>query len=497
MVSFREHIFLEEYRKNQNSSIYFGKSGSTKMKKIEKSTAQNETKTNFSEVFLNEINDYLQIIQSSAKILENPIDSKTQILVSNLIQKNVHEIKNIFGNTNSDSGDNFPKNGISFENRNIFIQKEIPEKISIGIFSKNESVNFKLRLVLQSYGFFVRIMKNYEETLSAIQEDLIQLLIISPENENDEAFSLCAEIRRKNSPQDFAILLIINKFHSYLIEKIFEHKINDYLIRPFDVSALLFRIQEIENNRNLSHKNQELLKSEKEKNTFLYFVTHNVNTPLTLLLNEIQSLSEAYESIPDKDEKILDFGDTIQNIQKNARAINIIIQNVLDSYKISDRRFIINPKILNLESCLKKENGFLSKKAENKRQNFTFKCSVKEPCVFCDEYSLKGIYENLVDNAIKYTEFNGNITVSIEEQAEFIILNVIDDGQGIPKEKQAVIFERFAKIGSAPTGSEKSCGLGLFVVNEICKLNDLVLEYSENKSAKSGSIFSVKFKRIG
>lgn len=467
------------------------------MKKIEKSTAQNETKINSSEAFLNEINDYLQIIQSSAKVLENPIDQKTQILVSNMIKKNVHEIKNAFGNAGSGSGENFSEYDISFENQNILIQKEIAEKISIGIFSKNESDNFKLRIVLQSYGFFVRIMKNYEETISAIQENLIQLLIISPENENDKVFSLCTEIRKKNSPQDFAILLIANKFHSYLIEKLFEYKINDYLLRPFDVSALLFRIQVIENCRNLSKKNQELLKSEKEKNTFLYFVTHNVNTPLTLLLNEIQSLSVAYENLPEKDKKNSDFENTIQNIQKNARAINIIIQNVLDSYKISDRRFIINPKILNLESCLKKENEFLSKKAENKRQNFIFKCSVKEPCVFCDEYSLKGIYENLVDNAIKYTEFNGNITVSIEEQADFIILNVIDDGQGIPKEKQAVIFERFAKIGSAPTGSEKSCGLGLFVVNEICKLNDLILEYSENKSAKSGSIFSVKFKKIG
>lgn len=152
---------------------------------------------------------------------------------------------------------------------------------------------------------------------------------------------------------------------------------------------------------------------------------------------------------------------------------------------------------MNLENSLKKETEFLSKKAENKNQNFIFKCSVKEPCVFCDEYSLKGIYENLVDNAIKYTKYNGNITVSIEEQEDSIILNVIDDGQGIPKEKQEILFDRFAKIGSNPTGSEKSCGLGLFVVNEICKLNNLILEYSENKSAETGSIFSVKFKKVG
>ncbi len=467
------------------------------MKKIEKTTTQNDAKINFSDSLLNEINSPLQIIQASAKLLENPVDEKTQLLTSNLIKKNVQEIKNILENTNSTKDDNFSESNISFENQNISIQKEIPEKISIGIFSKKDSDNSNLRLVLQSYGFFVRIIKNQSEVLAAIQENLIQMLIISPKNENDKVFSLCAEIRNHNSPQDFAILMIVNKFNSFLIEKLFELKINDYLLRPFDVSALIFRIQKIENYRNLNQEKQELLKSEQEKNTFLYFVTHNVNTPLTLLLNEIQNLSELYKNIPEENKKNSDFENTIQNIQKNARAINIIIQNVLDSYKISDRRYIINPKILNLENSLKKETEFLSKKAENKNQNFIFKCSVKEPCVFCDEYSLKGIYENLVDNAIKYTKYNGNITVSIEEQEDFIILNVIDDGQGIPKEKQEVLFDRFAKIGSNPTGSEKSCGLGLFVVNEICKLNNLILEYSENKSAETGSIFSVKFKKVG
>ena len=403
------------------------------------------------------------------------------------------ERKTAHNETKSD----FSENDISFENTNFSLRKEIPEKNSVGIFSSHDSDNLKLRLVLQSYGFFVRILKNYGETISAIDENLVQMLIISPEKENDEAFALCMEIRKKHSPEDFSILMVADKFHSYLIEKISELKINDYLIRPFDVSELLFRIQEIENYKNLCHEKRELVKSEQEKSTFLYFVTHNVNTPLTILLNEIKNLSEIRKNLPDKDKNTPVIDDTVKNIQKNAYAINIIIQNVLNSYKISDRRYIINPKILNLENCLKNETEFLSKKAQNKNQNFTFKCEAKEPRVFCDEYSLKGIYENLVDNAIKYTEFNGNITVLIEEQADFIILNVIDDGQGIPKKKQPVLFEKFSNIGSNPTGAEKSCGLGLFVVNEICKLNNLTLEYSENKSAKTGSVFSVKFKKIG
>lgn len=470
------------------------------MKKTEKTAnAANISESNKKQYSsaLEEAFDFLQLIQASAKVLENPVEPKTQFLTSNFIQKNVQEIKNILSDANSKLLTK--EETIFFENQSFSIQQEIPEKNSIGIFSKKDSDNIKLRLVLQSYGFFVRTFKTIEETVLAAEQNLIHMLIISAESENDETFEVCKNIRKVLSEQEFPILLVAAKFRSYLTQKLLENKINDYIIQPFDVSELLFRIQQLENYKNLNKEKQAILKSEKEKNTFLYFVTHNVNTPLTLLLNEIQKLQTLEKNLAAEagTENKASLEKSIQILHKNAQSMNIIIQNVLNSYKISERRYIINPKILNLENVLKRETEFLMEKAENKSQNFNFLCSASSPNVFCDEYSLKGIYENLVDNAIKYTKPGGNITVSIEENPEFIVLNVIDDGPGIPKEKQDVLFNRFANIGSVPTGNEKSFGLGLFVVNEVCKLNEILLKYSENKNASSGSIFSIKFKKIG
>ena len=127
---------------------------------------------------------------------------------------------------------------------------------------------------------------------------------------------------------------------------------------------------------------------------------------------------------------------------------------------------------------------------------FTFECLSEKPRVFCDVNSLKGIYTNLVDNAIKYTQFTGHIKSQISNDKDYIYLKIIDDGQGIPKEKQVVLFDRFANIGSKPTWTEKSVGLGLYVVNEICKLNNLVLEYTENTLSDSGSVFTIRFPKI-
>lgn len=456
------------------------------------------------EIILNHILYPLQMIESSLNILNSNCEEETKRFALRLVQKNTEQIKQIIGEKVYNLDDDTAENEIPYDFENFYINQEkddnFSEDFSIGIFGDPTSERLTLRLILQSYGFFTRIISTPQETISLIEDKMIKLLIILPENEkeNEENFQICAKIREKFTLLDFPILLIVNKYRSYIIKKNHELQINDFLIRPFDVSALLTRIKMLSDYQNLYLQNQELLKSEKEKRTFLYFVTHNVNTPLTILLNEIGNLAQQADSLNKKENDILQINRTnFKNIQESTNQINIIIQNVLNSYKISDGKVLVSPKIINLLDFCENENKFLTSKAEFKNQNFSFVNKLKNPKVFCDENSLKGIYINLVDNAIKYTDLHGNICVQIFGNDENIFLSVSDDGQGISKEKQKVLFNRFADIGSKTTGKEKSVGLGLFVINELCILNNIDIEYRENSNADHGSIFILKFLKIG
>lgn len=456
------------------------------------------------EIILNHILYPLQMIESSLNILNSNCEEETKRFALRLVQKNTEQIKHIIGEKVYNLDDDTAENEIPYDFENFYINQEkddnFSEDFSIGIFGDPTSERLALRLILQSYGFFTRIISTPQETISLIEDKMIKLLIILPENEkeNEENFQICAKIREKFTLLDFPILLIVNKYRSYIIKKNHELQINDFLIRPFDVSALLTRIKMLSDYQNLYLQNQELLKSEKEKRTFLYFVTHNVNTPLTILLNEIGNLAQQTDTLNKKENDILQINRTnFKNIQESTNQINIIIQNVLNSYKISDGKVLVSPKIINLLDFCENENKFLTSKAEFKNQNFSFVNKLKNPKVFCDENSLKGIYINLVDNAIKYTDLHGNICVQIFGNDENIFLSVSDDGQGISKEKQKVLFNRFADIGSKTTGKEKSVGLGLFVINELCILNNIDIEYRENSNADHGSIFILKFLKIG
>jgi two-component system sensor histidine kinase TctE len=83
-----------------------------------------------------------------------------------------------------------------------------------------------------------------------------------------------------------------------------------------------------------------------------------------------------------------------------------------------------------------------------------------------DPFLIHEMLNNLIDNAIQYTPAGGRVTVRVRQQGEQAILEVEDDGPGIPVEERKKIFERFYRL---PGGAPEGCGLGLAIVREIAQ----------------------------
>ena len=102
---------------------------------------------------------------------------------------------------------------------------------------------------------------------------------------------------------------------------------------------------------------------------------------------------------------------------------------------------------------------------------------------------LKEMLYNLVDNALLYTPAGGKVTVKIQREAGEIVLSVIDNGPGIPKDEREKVFERFHRImGSGHEGS----GLGLAIVMEIVQLHQANIEIID-EPLKKGLNIQVSF----
>lgn len=116
----------------------------------------------------------------------------------------------------------------------------------------------------------------------------------------------------------------------------------------------------------------------------------------------------------------------------------------------------------------------------------------KDAMVLGQEWALRELISNLVDNAIKYTPERGHITVKLLKESQRTVLEVEDSGPGIPHEERSRVFERFYRLSNAPKGGS---GLGLSIVGEVARTHNAEVEILDPQFG-SGCLFRVTFPTV-
>jgi len=126
-------------------------------------------------------------------------------------------------------------------------------------------------------------------------------------------------------------------------------------------------------------------------------------------------------------------------------------------------------------------------KAEDRNVTLHFREQPDIPSVQADEEKISWVILQLVDNAIKFTPSNGEVTISIQAESDTLIMvSVSDNGIGIPANRQNEIFEAFHQLDSSSTRHYGGTGLGLALVREIISAHGSVIEVQseEGKGAR-------------
>jgi signal transduction histidine kinase len=270
---------------------------------------------------------------------------------------------------------------------------------------------------------------------------------------------------------ELPILMIAGFQADYLMRKGYAAGVNDFLTIPFDGSELLLRVQTLSKLKEVIHHNSQLARSEKEKNVFLYFLTHNVNTPLTLLINRVREL-ENLVNLDSLDE-------IVEDLRASSQEINDIVQNILISFRIADGRHTLLIEEMDLEGVLTTLKRDIAKKAEMKQQKLTMDVPDTFPAVQGDFTAVRGILYNLLDNAVKFSPPVSEISLAVIP-GDPLKIDVRDGGPGISREDRGKLFNRFEPLSTQPTGGESSTGLGLYVAKELARMNGGDLEYRES-----------------
>ena len=107
-----------------------------------------------------------------------------------------------------------------------------------------------------------------------------------------------------------------------------------------------------------------------------------------------------------------------------------------------------------------------------------------------DRARLKQVVVNLLDNAIKYTPSGGRVRLAVRREAGFAVLEVSDNGIGIPAEALPHVFQRFFRVDSSRSRDQGGAGLGLSIVKSICGVHGAEVEVSS--SPGQGSTFRIR-----
>ena len=235
----------------------------------------------------------------------------------------------------------------------------------------------------------------------------------------------------------------------------------------------------------LRKKSEELELSSKYKSEFLANMSHELRTPLNSIILLSQLMSDNLEGNLSGDQV-----EYVSVINKAGNNLLELINDILDLSKIESGKMDINPEQVQLVKFKKETEGLFNPISREKEIDFSI---VIEPgCpeqIFTDRMRIDQVIKNFLSNAFKFTE-KGRVKLTIAPgESDMISFSVSDNGIGIPRDKQALIFEAFQQADGSTKRKYGGTGLGLSISREIAYL--LGGRISLDSEPGKGSTFSI------
>ena len=224
----------------------------------------------------------------------------------------------------------------------------------------------------------------------------------------------------------------------------------------------------------------------KAKGLFLANMSHEIRTPLNGIIGMLALLKKADPT--NEQAQYLDYS------QVSAENLLILLDEILDYEKMKSGKMNNTPENFSLKEILQYTENLFNIDAQKKGLLLEFNTSQKVPeTMLGDKRKLSRILNNLISNAVKYTD-SGYVRISADAESSDreteLKITIEDSGRGIPEEKLNSIFNSFEQIDSSYSKPQKGVGLGLAIVNELVNIMDGTIEVSSRLN--KGSVFTVK-----
>lgn len=372
---------------------------------------------------------------------------------------------------------------------------------------------------LSQFDFLVLVAQNGESALEVVKEekpDLILLDILMP---GIDGFDVCKKLKELDEVKEIPVIFM--SALSETVDKLrgFEVGAVDYITKPFQKEEVLARVtahltirkQKVElqseiserkkaqaelqqmnehleervreRTRELNEAKERAEASDRLKSEFLAQMSHEIRTPINHILS-FTSLIESELEDQDYDEDLIEH---LRYIQKGSRRLVRTFDLIIEMAKLQSGAYDLNIEQVPLsEHFVKDAIAKQAERAKEKRILFKVDNPHENDTINADKKMLKVIIDNIIDNAITFTQ-KGKVSVTfVRNDCGNIVLSVEDTGIGISEEYMPQMFEPFSQEDQGYSRTFEGNGLGLTLVKKYCEFlkYDLNIESEKEKGTK-------------
>jgi PAS domain S-box-containing protein len=236
------------------------------------------------------------------------------------------------------------------------------------------------------------------------------------------------------------------------------------------------------------HLLQKTIECEKLKMEFFSSVSHELKTPLNVILGTIQLL-QIYSDKGMINNGGKNINKYINIAKQNSYRLLRLVNNIIDINRMDAGFYKIQLQNYDIVKVVEDITLSVAEYIKNKGIYLEFDTNIEEKVMAIDPYKIERIMLNLLSNSIKFTDFKGKISVSIYDNKDKVTISVKDTGTGIPKDKLRTIFERFKQVEKTLSRNKEGSGIGLSLVKYLVELHNGEI-YVESEYGK-GSEFII------
>lgn len=213
------------------------------------------------------------------------------------------------------------------------------------------------------------------------------------------------------------------------------------------------------------HDVTEQEKNEQERRDFVSNVSHELRTPLTSMRSYLEALNDGAWKDPEVAPEFL------RVTQEETERMIRMISDLLSLSRIDSQRSQLQPELINLNEMM----GYILDRFDMMIQSNDLPYHIvrdftkRSIWVEVDNDKLMQVFDNILNNALKYSPDGGTITVRLHETHQNVVVSISDEGLGIPKKDLNKVFDRFYRVDKARSRAMGGTGLGLAIAKEVVK----------------------------